>query len=199
MDLKFSKVLRSFFPQGKAWEIKNNFSDLVDGMSIEFGRAYDTSSEFQKNFNIIYSYMLAVEHSEDYLIRQGIYTNQELQRIIVEYLNGDLNFKDIIEDFATFTSIPISWEKAPGAFEFGVFEFGNEFGDPAIEQNMQLIIKFADDVTCQEFTKITYLVEFLAPPYLEIFYTNKPAEALIEFEFGTWEFGSGFGDITTCA
>lgn len=198
MGLKFINIFKSFFPQGKIWEYQEEFNNLIDGMSREFGRSHDKTSKFYDDFNILNSTSLAVEHSKDYLIQQGLYDVDELQRIIVNYLNGDLDFKEIIEDFATLVGSPISWEKAPTAIEFGIFEFGQEFGDPNIEQTMQLIIKFPDDVTCSQYTKVTYLVGFLQPPYLEVFFTNKPTETLTEFQFGISEFGDGFGDIASC-
>jgi len=198
MDLKFINIMKSFFPKGRIWEFQKNFSDLIDGMSVEFGRSYDNTKAFYEDFNILDTSNLAVEHSKDYLIKQGLYTNNELQRIIVEYLNKDFNFKDIIEDFAIFIGSPITWEKAAPAIEFGIFEFGQEFGDADVSQTMQLVIKFPDDVTCSQYQKIVYLVGFLQPPYLEIFFTSPPAQTLIPFEFGVSVFGDEFGGITSC-
>ena len=198
MDLKFVTLLKSFFPKGKIWEFQTNFNYLINGLSVEYGRAYNTAKEFYNNFNIIEKETLADIHSDDYLIVSGLYSKLELQRIIVEYLNKDFAFKTIIEDFATFTGIPISWQNPHKPFIFGSSEFGDFFGDADNPGIMELLIKFEPDVTCREYNKIVWLVEYLKPPYLDVQYTNEPVSASDLFTFGSSKFGDKFLNIVPC-
>ena len=199
MDIRFSNIIKNFFPKGKAWEFQSNFTSLINGMSDEFGRLYRDSTDFYNNFNIINSQELADVHALDYLIVKGLYDKSELQRIIVEYLNKDLSFKEIIEDFSNFTGINIMFLNLPLPLEFGTFEFGDEFGDATASEFMDLLIGFEDDVTCREWNKIRWLVEYLKPPYLRVRYDNKPIESVTDFDFGVIEFGESFGgELTSC-
>ncbi len=125
MDIKFVKVLKLFFPKGKIWIFQENFTYLIDGISIEFGRIYDKAKQFYEDFNIIESDALAVEHSQDYIIVQDAFTNAELQRIIVEYLNKDLKFEDIITDFASYIGMTLSYGAIPESFIVGSNTAGN--------------------------------------------------------------------------
>jgi len=72
MDLKFVTLLKSFFPKGKIWEFQTNVNYLINGLSVEYGRAYNASKEFYNNFNIINSEVLASPHGKDYLIIEGL-------------------------------------------------------------------------------------------------------------------------------
>jgi len=176
MAVKFENILKSFFPKGQIWIFQTNFIDLITGMSIEFLRAYDSAKEFYINFNIINSEVLAIEHGRDYLLNTDLYTNAEIQRIIVEYINKDLGLKDIIEDFATYIGHPITWDSA---------------------EIMILEITFISSIDCEYFNKIRFLANYFKPPYLQIIYINSPA---IEdpFIFGDSTFGSTFGGTLVC-
>ncbi len=198
MDLKFTQLLTRFFPTGKIWEFQANLFSLFEGVSIEFSRVYELGNNFHREFNLVESETYASEHSEDYLIRQGIYTNLELQRIVVNYMNKDIEFKAAIEDFAAFINVPITWLNLPAAFEFGVFQFGDEFGDPTVSPNMELLIEFDSGVTCQEYRKVRWLVEFLKPPYLKVTFSNEPVLSIQPFEFGVSQFGDAFGESIPC-
>ena len=168
MDVKFVKVLKEFFPKGLIWKFQTNFTYLIDGISIEFGRAYDSAKEFYNNFNIITSYILAVEHSKDYLITQDIFSNSELQRIIVEYLNKDLSFNEIILDFANFVGSSISFGALPESFIVGSNTAGNALGDAAYTNTrMVLYVVFSSIETPEDqenILKIKELIAYLKPP-----------------------------------
>lgn len=198
MDLKFVALIKTFVPKGKFWENQEKFNLLIDGISDEFSRAYNKSKKFYEEFNIISSEALAGEHSQDYLIIQGLYTNRELQRIIVEYLNKDLGLKAIIVDFANFLNVNLIWGTAITPLEFGVFEFADEFGDANASPVMELFIEFDNDITCQEYNKIVWLVSYLKPPYLKVTYTNKPVNAIVPFTFGYSQFSDEFGELIPC-
>lgn len=198
MDLKFVSLIKSFFPTGKIWEFQKNINDLIDGISIEFGRLYDQATGFYNNFNIIKSEALAGLHGADYLIISGLYTNREIQRIIVEYLNKDFNFREIIEDFANFANIPITWSLPP-ALEFGVFQFGDEFGAASIPvANLYVTIGINGEITCQEWNKIAWLVYYLKPPYINVEITEPPINSITPFTFGFSQFGDDFGELDQC-
>lgn len=197
MDLKFVAILKSFFPKGKIWEFQTNFIYLINGISVEFGRAYDAAKEFYNNFNIISSEALAGNHGEDYLIKAGLYTNRELQRIIVEYLNKDLRYREIIQDFADFIGVDITWGLIP-PLEFGVFQFGDEFGASEEVMELFLIIGIDGDITCQEYNKLTWLVNYLKPPYLSVTFSDQPVNAIIPLTFGYSQFGDDFGELVPC-
>lgn len=197
MDLKFVKLIKSFFPKGKIWEFQQNFNYLIDGLSVEFGRAYDTAKEFYNNFNIIESELLASPHGRDYLIIEGLYSNREIQRIIVEYLNKDFGFKDIIEDFANFIGVPIEWG-SPAPLEFGVFQFADEFGVTDNTMELLLTIGLSGDTTCQEYNKMKWLVEYLKPPYLSVIFSDAPVSAIIPITFGVSQFSDDFGELVPC-
>jgi len=197
MDLKFVTLLKSFFPKGKIWEFQTNVNYLIDGLSVEYGRAYDASKEFYNNFNIINSEVLASPHGRDYLIIDGLYNDFEIQRIIVEYLNKDLGFKEIIEDFADFIDVPIVWGLIP-PLEFGVFQFGDEFGQSETVMELFLTIGLDGDATCQEYNKMKWLVEYLKPPYLSVTFSDQPINAIVPFTFGYSQFGDDFGELISC-
>ena len=197
MDVKFYKLLQSFMPKGRAWENNSELQKLLDGFSYEFGRVHKDIKSFYENFNIINSTDLAVEHSKDYLIVQGLYTNSELQRIIVEYLNKDFSIKEVIEDFANFSNIPIEYTLLPKPFIFGSSKFGDEFGYKN-STIMQIYIKFIGSPTCKEYNKIRWLAEFLKPPYLKVEYSSVPTIANDSFTFGKSRFGEKFVNIIPC-
>lgn len=197
MDLKFVTLLKSFFPKGKIWEFQTNVNYLIDGLSVEYGRAYNASKEFYNNFNIINSEVLASPHGRDYLIIDGLYNDFEIQRIIVEYLNKDFGYQEIIEDFADFIDVPIEWGITP-PLEFGVFQFGDEFGASEEAMELFLIIGLEGDATCQEYNKMKWLVEYLKPPYLSVTFSNPPSESILPITFGYSQFGDDFGELVSC-
>ncbi len=197
MALKFKRILKGFLPVGKFWESQSEIDKIFDAESKEFKRHYDLSTKFYNDHNIVQSYELADIHAKDYLIVDGLYSKQELQRIIVEYLNKDLGFKEIILDFANFINVGIEFKAIPTSLEFGVFEFGDEFGDINSNGIMELLIEFDNDVTCLEYNKVVWLINYLKPPYLVILFSNEPVESVTNFEFGNIEFGDEFGGILT--
>lgn len=198
MDLKFVSILKSFFPVGKIWEFQENLNNLINGISVEFGRIYDEATIFYRDFNIIRSENLADLHGSDYLIIEGLYTNIEIQRIIVEYLNKDFGFREIIEDFADFTNIPIMWSLPP-SLEFGDFQFGDEFGQSIIPvANLYITIGTDGEVSCQEWNKIAWLVYYLKPPYINVEITDPPINSILPFTFGLSQFGDDFGELDQC-
>lgn len=199
MALKFVTLIKSFFPKGKIWEFQENFNNLIDGISVEFSRAYDAATSFYNNFNIIQSELLAGLHGRDYLIIEGLYTNREVQRIIVEYLNKDFGFQEIIQDFADFIGVDIIWS-LPSPLEFGVFQFGDEFGDATSSQigNLFLTIGINGDITCQEWNKINWLVNYLKPPYINVEVSDAPINSIIPLTFGVSQFGDDFGELDQC-
>lgn len=197
MGLKFQSVIKSFYPKGKIWVFQDNFDKFIQGMAVEFQRANDDIKEFYDDFNIINSTNFAVEHSNDYLITQGLYSDDELQRIIVKYINGDMTFKEIITDFANYIDVEIEFIKAQSSIKFAS-SFAMTFGDPDIVENMQLQIDLIDNVTCTKYKKMVDIVDYFKPPYIDVFFTGKPSEGVTAFQLGTWQFGSGFGDISSC-
>lgn len=198
MDLKFTSIIKSFFPKGKIWQFQTNFNYLINGLSDEFGRIYNKSKAFYNNFNIINSQVFASEHGKDYLIINGLYTNAEIQRIIVQYLNKDFGFKEIIEDFANFIGTPIQWGLIT-PLEFGVFQFGDEFGSQESQiANLFLTIGLNGDTTCQEYNKITWLVNYLKPPYISVTFSDTPITSITPFTFGYSQFGDEFGKLAAC-
>lgn len=197
MDLKFVTLLKSFFPKGKIWEFQTNVNYLINGLSVEYGRAYNTAKDFYNNFNIINSEVLASPHGKDYLIIDGLYNDFEIQRIIVKYLNKDLGFKEIIEDFAYFISVPIEWG-SPAPLEFGVFQFADEFGTTDGVMELLLTIGIDGVATCQEYNKITWLVGYLKPPYLSVTFSDPPITSITPLTFGYSQFGDDFGELESC-
>jgi len=200
LALKFKNLLKSFLPKGRAWEEQPQIDKLLSGFSDEFGRQYDKDTKFYQDFNIIKSSNLAIEHSQDYLIVQGLYSNRELQRIIVEYLNKDYQYMEAIEDFANFIGVPIAFINFPLPLEFGRMQFGDEFGDPLAEPYTDLYIdlNFSGDITCRDYNKIQWLAKFLKPPYIRLTFTNPPNNAILPFEFGFNQFGDDFGNLIDC-
>lgn len=195
---KFVELFTRLLPKGRAWDLQTNNKNLLDGISVEFGRSHDKATQFYKDFNLLRSANLAFEHSQDYLITEKLYNNLERQKIIVDYIEGDLySFKEAIEDFAIFINVDIEWTLLEEPFIFGSSKFGDKFG--YINANiMQLFIKFVGSPTCEEYNKIRWLVEYLKPPYLEVTYTDKPLIAFEKFIFGTSEFGDQFANIIPC-
>lgn len=201
MELKFTELLKSFFPKGKIWEFQTNFTYLINGISVEFGRLYTSATDFYNNFNIIESEKLAPLHAKDYLIDGTIYTDFEIQRIIVEYINKDLSFNQIIEDFTNFINSPVVFALNGAPVQFGNFEFADTFGDETEVSEfevMKLVIVLDVDIVCAEFKKINFLVNYLKPPYLLVSYINKPVFSENYIEFGRSEFSSEFGEVIQC-
>lgn len=199
MDLKFVEVLKRFFPTGKVWEFQDNFNYLLGGLSLEFSRVYEKGKAFYSDFNIVGSETLATEHSGDYLIRQGLYSNLELQRIIVNYMNKDIEFRAAVQDFADFLGVPITWGNIPTPIQFGeTFEFPSEFGDGDFSEVMELLIEFGDGATCEGYRKIRWLVLFLKPPYLRVTFSSEPIVSIEPIEFGEFQFGGEFGELIPC-
>jgi len=196
MNTKFVSILQSFFPKGKAWEFQTNFGYLIDGTSEEFGRSYDTASQFYRDFDIVNSVNLASEHGSDYLIKPFLFTNSEIQRIIVEYLNKDMTFKQIIEDFAGFIGASVGWDLPP-YFEFGYSQFGDEFGAESAVGNLYVVLDIGN-VTCQQYQKIRWLVEYLKPPYINVELSDPPLTSIVPLTFGYSQFGDDFGEMAAC-
>lgn len=198
MDLKFATLLNSFLPKGKFWEMQNNISKITEGISDEFSRVYMDSKNFYNNFNIIESFTLANEHSKDYLITENIYTNPELQRIIVNYLNKDNKLKEVIEDFASFINTPIEFGAVPSPFIVGRNTTGNALGDPLFNNpRMVLYIKFLDVNDVNNIKKIKNLVKYLMPPYLQVIYNTTNDIENIPFIVGRNTTGNPLGQILT--
>jgi hypothetical protein len=201
---KFVELFERLLPEGRAWEIQDNTRNLLNGISEEFGRSHDKATKFYRDFNLLNSSNLAFEHSQDYLITKSLYTNRERQKIIVDYIEGDeFEFKKAIEDFATFIGTPINYLPLPLPIEFGTFQFGDEFGDPNALGYMELLIEIElqSETDCLSWNKIRWLVEYLKPPYLKVYYSNKPVSALTPFEFGNIEFGDSAefgGELIPC-
>lgn len=199
MDLKFVEILKGFLPKGKAWENQENTFKIFEAVSDEFSLIHAKGASFYKNYNLVQDESLATEYSNDYLIYQGLYSNLELQRIIVEYINRGYEFKDAVEDFSEFIGVPINWTFLPYPMEFGDMQFGDEFGDASVSRVMELLIEFEEDVTCADFNKIKALVQYLQPPYLSVQYTNTPTDDIVALEFGEMQFGDEMGELITCS
>lgn len=189
MDIRFVEVLKRFFPKGKFWDFQEKFLYLIDGISVEFGRAYESAKTFYDNFNIISSSNLAVEHSQDYLIIQDLFTDDELQRIIVEYLNKDLKFAQIIEDFATYVGMILTFGSLPSSFIVGRNTAGNPLGDiDFTNTNMVLYVEFNSIETPEDqenIIKIKWLIDYLKPPYIEVVYNI--TDTFIQYSYDTIE------------
>ncbi len=198
MALKFKRILKSFLPVGKFWDEQEEIDKILDAESQEFKRHYDLSTKFYNEYNIVESYELADIHAKDYLLVEGLYSKQELQRIIVKYLNQDLGFKEIIEDFANFINVPIFFGNPHQPFIFGQSKFGDQFGDKDNPGIMELLIKFNSAVTCLEYNKVVWLSKYLAPPYLEVTFSAIPINSDVAFAFGSSKFGDKFRDIEVC-
>jgi len=198
MALKFKRILKSFLPKGKFWEDQKEIDIILDSEAKEFKRHYDLSTKFYNEYNIVQSYALADIHAKDYLIVEDLYTNQELQRIIVKYLNQDLGFKEIMLDFSEFINVPIFFGNPHQPFIFGQSKFGDKFGDKNNPGIMELLIKFESSVTCLEYNKIVWLAKYLAPPYLELTFSAIPLNNDVKFTFGSSKFGDKFRDIEVC-
>lgn len=202
MGLAFETIIKSFLPKGKIWETQESLNYLISGTAKEPKRLHDKATKFYNEFNIINSSVYAPEHSQDYLIIQGLYTNEELQRIIVEYLNKDYEFKQAIENFADFIGVDLLWKKFPFPLEFGTFQFSDEFGDPNASETCELLIEFdtsvTGDISCVQYNKILWLVNFLKPPYLKITFENPPNVSSEDFEFGYSQFGDSFSGYVPC-
>lgn len=197
MDLRFSEIIKSFLPVGKIWEQQENTTNLINGMSDEFGRLYTDAVSFYNNFNIVKSYELASEHGNDYLIKSGLFTGIEIQRIIVQYLNKDMDFKEIIQDFADFINASVTWG-VPQYFEIGFSQCGDELGgegSPAI----LFVILDASNVTCSQYRKIKWLVEYLKPPYLHVLMSDPPLTGSIPFEIGYSQCGDSLEQASICS
>ncbi len=198
MALKFAGLIKSFLPKGKAWELKDNSSKLIDGMGGEFERSYNTATAFYNDFNIIQSENLADRHGQDCLIKTELFTKRELQRIIVEYLNKDYDYKSIIIDFGSFINETVSFITLPTAMEFGELQFGDELGDPTLSRNMELLIKFSDTISCANYKKLEWLALYLKPPYVNVIFENKPINSITPFTFGYSQFGDELGELSAC-
>lgn len=185
MDIRFVEIIKSFFPKGKIWEFQQNFIYLINGMSVEFGRMYDTAKALYQNINIITSTVYATTHSKDYLIEQNLFTDTELQRIIVEYLNKGLGFKATISDFATFINMTLSFGAVPDSFIVGSNTAGNALGDAGFTNtNMILYVVFSTIETPEDqenIIKIKWLIEYIKPPYIEVIYND--TTTFIEYSF----------------
>lgn len=197
MDLRFINLIKSFFPKGVIWDFQKGFNDLIEGFAVEFGRSYDTILKFFNDFNIVNSTNLAVTHSKDYLITLGLFTPAELQEIIVNYLNKDLDIKEVIEDFATFIGANIEFGIVVAPFMAGRSTTGNRLGDPAINNTrMLLFIKFLDVDDVANIAKIKNLVDFLKPPYINIVYNDTNTNINTPFIAGRNTTGNPLGIIT---
>jgi len=199
MVLKFVSLFDRLFPKGKAWEEnQENITQLKEGMSDEFGRVHTDITTFYQNFNIINKYELANFHGLDYGLNTRILTNRELQHIIVQYIYGNIEFKDLIEDFANFIGATIEYINPNLPFIFGSSQFGDTFGDSTLSEHMELLIRFDAGTTCSQYVKLTYIVNFFKPPYLKVTYSEQPLAANDPFIFGSSQFGDKFKEIVPC-
>jgi len=199
MVIKFVDLFTRLFPKGKAWdENQINITYLKNGLSDEFGRIYDKITAFYQNFNLLNSYELSNFHALDYLLNVNIFNKRELQHIIVEYIYGNYEFRDLIEDFANFIGINLTYLKPTPAFKFGRSKFGDKFGIDGVEPNMQIFIEFDVDATCDHYRKIVYLVMFFKPPYLQVDFSAQPLSSYDVFKFGKSKFGTQFKTIVPC-
>ncbi len=197
MAVKFQSLLRSFLPKGLIWDIGDNFKKLLEGMSYEFERLYTRAKTFYYDFNIIQSEKLADVHAHDYLIISGLYSKHEIQRIIVEYLNKEYNFEEVINDWALFLGITIEFGTVYQPFMVGRSTTGNALGDPLINNyRMLLYIKFIDGHDEMSVAKFKWLLAYLKPPYIEILYSQTTALNNIPFYIGRNTTGNPLGIIS---
>lgn len=200
MELRFEELIKRNLPTGKAWEYQDNFNHLIGGSAVEFGRLYEDVKAFHTQFNIVESYRLATNHGEDYLLDTELFTRRELQRIIVKYIHQNYSLEKMIRDFGNFIGVPIDFDRPPPPFEFGVSRFGEEFGDPEAKRSssIYLEIHLGAEVTCLQYRKLVWLINYFKPPYLYVMISNKPDDAIRFFQFGVSTFNQGFGDIIPC-
>ena len=153
---------------------------------------------FYNEFNLIESSSLAVDHSKDYLIKQGLFTNVELQRIIVQYLNQDYGLQSIIEDFATFIGCDLEFSGVPNPFIVGRSTIGNYLGDPLINNTRCILyVKFNDINDVGNITKMKELISYIKPPYLRVIYNTTSDVTNIPFIIGRNTTGNPLGQILT--
>jgi len=196
MELKFFRILNSFLPKGKFWEAQNNIKKINEGISDEFGSLYSAAKSFYQDFNIIQSSILADKHAEDYLISKNTYAKQELQRIIVNYLNKDNDLKQVIEDFANFIGTPIEFGGIPNPFMTGRSTTGNALGDPVYNNSrMILYVRFLNVDDVNNIRKVKNLVSYLKPPYLQVVYNTTNDVENIPFIVGRNTTGNPLGQI----
>lgn len=87
----------------------------------------------------------------------------------------------------------------PQPLEFGEFEFGDEFGSSESQiGSLYLTIGIEGEVTCQNWNKINWLVQYLKPPYINVEVTDAPITSIIPFTFGLSQFGNNFGKVNQC-
>ena len=197
MELKFVDIIKRFFPKGQIWIFQTYFNYLIDGISVEFSRLYDKAKQSYDDINIIDSSVLAVEHSKDYLLTQGLYTRAEIQRIIVEYLNKDFDIKEVIEDFANFIGTNIEFGTVVNPFMIGRSTIGNRLGDPLINNTRAILyIKFLDVDDVSNIAKVKDLVAYLNPPYLQVVYNDTNTNINTPFIIGRNTTGNPLGIIT---
>jgi len=200
MDLKFSNLIKGFFPVGRFWEMQENFTYLTNGLSDEFSRAYNKILLFHEQFNIVNSFELANEHGSDYLLRRCQFTKPEIQRIITHYVHGtNYKFKEAIEDFADFIGAEIIFLNPNTYSGFGVIQFGEEFGSyEPTAQNCQLFIQFGENVSCSQYGKIECLIKYLIPPYLQLTMSDRPNAGFKLFRVGTSKMKDKLGETIPC-
>lgn len=197
MDVRFYNVISRFFPKGKAWELTGNFDNLVKGLSVEFGRAYNQIKTINSQIEITKSSALAIEHGRDYIIDTELFDADEIQRIIVNYINKEVEFKDVISDFADYIGYPVVWFSDIDEIEF-TFEFTAVFGDESTALPMILKVEFDPNIQCKQYNQLIFLIEYLKPPYIQIEYIGVPNLGLTPFEIGLSEVGSPLGDTNPC-
>lgn len=194
MAVKFESILKSFFPKGIIWDFQDNFKKLIEGISIEFNRAYLSSKAFYDDFNIIESENLASVHALDYLLNMNLYSKVENQHIIVEYLNKDLSFEEILNDWADFIGIVIEFGQVFQPFIIGRSTTGNALGDPLFNNHrMVLYIRFISGFDEQDISKYKWLLEYLKPPYLQLVYSQVGAVENTPFYVGRNTTGNPLG------
>lgn len=200
MALKFEELLTRHFPKGKIWSYPSpNLTAIKKGLAIEFNRIYEAITDFYNDFNILNSSNLAKLHAKDYFLDETIFTNDELQHIIVEYIYGSYTLKDLVIDFANFIGEPLEYIDTEPDIGFGVFEFGNEitgqFGDYRELGLMVIKLSLPLDISCDNYAKIKYIVDFFKPPYLRVLFENEPYCPINpeDFIFNTSLFGDRFG------
>ncbi|MDA0778784.1 MAG: hypothetical protein O3C19_06960 [Bacteroidetes bacterium] len=199
MVLKFTKLLTDLFPKGKAWdENQDNIAKLKNGMSDEFGRIHTEANVFYKDFDLLNNDSLALTHGKDYRLDIELLNNREVQHIITEYIYSDIEFKDLIEDFAIFIGATITLIKPAPPIEF-TFVFPVEFGDPTVEPNMQIFISVDASTTCEQYKKIVYITNFFKPPHIQVDFSSGAASGVTPMIFSeNNQFPMSFGVDSIC-
>ena len=198
MAVKFENILKSFFPKGIIWIFQDSFKKLIKGMSIELNRAYVSATQFYDDFNIIESEALAHKHAADYLLNLSIYSNNQHQKIIVDYLNKDLNYVEILQNWADFLGVVIEFGTLPPSFIVGRSTTGNALGDPSVNNHrMTIYIKYISGFENNNDIKFEWLLEYFKPPYIYIIFSKIDINSDTPFYIGRNTTGNPLGIINS--